>query len=395
MISFDDAAALIRRISQPLPMELVPLDRAAGRVLARPVVAAYTAPAFPISAMDGYAVREADLTHAPVKLPVAGESFAGQPFGRRAGAGTCVRIFTGAVVPPGFDRVVIQENVGQSNGLAFFDRIPAGSRHIRPVGSDFFAGETIVPAGAVLTPQALVAAAGGDVGEVAVTGQPRLAILATGDELEPPGMAYRRAGAVPDSVSIGIAALAEHFGAAVVLRRCVSDVLESLEQAADEALACSDIVVVTGGASVGERDYARDMFRRHALEPVFSKVAMKPGKPVWVSRAGRRLVVGLPGNPGSALVTARVFLAPLVAGLAGRGPDIAWQWRRVLLGEDAPAVGDRETFFRGLLNEGRAVFVGNQDSSAQAALGVSSILVRRAAGAPPLPAGEEVSVLPL
>ncbi|MFD2249499.1 molybdopterin molybdotransferase [Pseudochelatococcus lubricantis] len=395
MISFDEAVALVRQLSQPLATEQVPLDRAAGRVLARPVVAPRTAPAFPTSAMDGYAVRDSDLAQAPVKLRVAGESYAGRPFGKRAGPGTCVRIFTGAVVPPGFDRVVIQEQVGQSNGLAFFDRTPSGGRHIRPVGSDFFAGEAILPAGIVLTPQALIAAAGADVGEVCAVRQPRIAILATGDELAVPGTAHLRAGAVPDSVSVGIAALAEAFGGAVVLRLRIPDTLEALESGADEALACSDIVVVTGGASVGERDYARDMFRGHAMQPVFSKVAMKPGKPVWMSRAGARLVVGLPGNPGSALVTARLFLAPLVAGLSGRGAGLAWQWQSARLGENAPEVGDRETFYRGQLHEGRAVFVGNQDSSAQAALGVSRILIRRAAGAGVLPEGREVSFLPL
>lgn len=395
MISFDEAVALVRQLAQPLGMEQVPLDRAAGRVLARPVVAPRTAPAFPTSAMDGYAVRDGDVAQAPVKLRVAGESYAGRPFGKKAGPGACVRIFTGAVVPPGFDRVVIQEQVGQSNGLAFFGQTPSGGRNIRPVGSDFFAGETILPAGIALTPQALIAAAGADISEVCAIRQPRIAILATGDELAAPGAAHLRAGAVPDSVSVGIAALAEVFGGTVVLRLRIADTLEELERGAGEALACGDIVVVTGGASVGERDHARDMFRGAAMEPVFSKVAMKPGKPVWMSRAGERVVVGLPGNPGSALVTARLFLAPLVAGLSGRGAGAAWQWQRASLGESAPETGDRETFYRGQLHDGRAVFVGNQDSGAQAALGVSRILIRRAAGAGALPAGEEVAILPL
>lgn len=395
MISFDEAAALVRQFSQPLAPEMVSLDQAEDRVLGRPVVAPRTAPAFPTSAMDGYAVRDSDLTQVPVKLRVVGESYAGNPFGKKAGAGTCVRIFTGAVVPPGFDRVVIQEQVGQSNGLAFFNERPSGGRNIRPVGGDFFAGEAILPAGVVLTPQALIAAAGADVSEVCTIRQPRVAILATGDELAAPGTAYLRPGAVPDSVSVGIAALVRVYGGVVTLRLRLPDILEELERGAAEALACSDIVVVTGGASVGERDYARNMFRAHKVEPVFSKVAMKPGKPVWMSRVGERSIIGLPGNPGSALVTARLLLAPLLAGLSGRGAGVAWQWQRAPLGESAPEVGDRETFFRGQLHEGRAVFVGNQDSSAQAALGASRILIRRAAGADVLPAGEDVSILAL
>ncbi|MGV6872173.1 molybdopterin molybdotransferase MoeA [Pseudochelatococcus sp. B33] len=393
MISYDEAVTLVRQQATPLEAEQVPVEQAAGRVLARPVVASRTTPVAPTSAMDGYAVRDEDVARAPVELRIAGESRAGRPFAGRAGAGACVRIFTGAQVPPGFDRVVIQEEVSQSNGLAVFSRPPSGGRHIRAAGSDFFAGETVLPTGIVLTPQALIAAAGADVGEVWAVRRPRVAILATGDELAVPGTAHQRLGAVPDSVSIGVAALAEAHGGVVVRRHRVADVIEALEEAADKALADSDIVVVSGGASVGERDYARDMFRRHGLEYVFSKVAIKPGKPVWLGRAQGRIVVGLPGNPGSALVTARLFLAPLLAGLSGRAPAVAWQWRQARLGENAPEVGGRETFYRGQLREGGAVFVGNQDSSAQAALGASDVLIRRAADAGPLPAGEEVSVL--
>lgn len=393
MISFDEAVALVRQQAVPLGAEQVPVESAANRVLARPVVASATTPASPTSAMDGYAVRDADLADAPARLRVVGESYAGQPFAGAAGAGTCVRIFTGALVPAGFDRVVIQEEVERSGDQAGFARPPSGGRHIRAAGSDFVAGETILPAGTVLAPQALVAAAGADVAEVWAVRQPRVAILATGDELVAPGSAHRRPGAVPDSVSIGVAALAHAHGGVVVQRRRIGDVLETLAAAADEALAASDVVVVGGGASVGEHDFARAMFRAHALDYVFSKAAIKPGKPVWLARAGERLVVGLPGNPGSALVTARLFLAPLLRGLSGRDSAGAWQWQRARLGEDAPEVGSRETFYRGRWHEGRAVFVGNQDSSAQAALGASRILIRRAAGGGVLPAGGEVDVL--
>lgn len=395
MIQFDDAVALIRQHALPLDIEHVPVERAAGRVLARPVVASRTAPAAPTSAMDGYAVRDADLASVPAELPVVGESFAGQPFTGEAAPGTCVRIFTGAIVPPGFDRVVIQEHVRRSEGLAVFERPLTAARHIRAAGSDFLAGETILPAGTFLTPQALIAAAGADIGEVATIRRPKVAILATGDELVPPGAAHLRAGMVPDSVSIGIAALVEAFGGRVVQRRRITDSLEALGEGAGEALARSDIVVVSGGASVGERDYAREMFRGHGLELIFSKVAIKPGKPTWLGRAQGRLIVGLPGNPGSALVTARLFLAPLVAGLCGRGPDAAWGWRTARLAEDAPDVGDRETFYRGRLRDGHVVFIGNQDSGAQAALGLSGILIRRAADDGALPSGEDVRILPI
>jgi len=388
MISFDEAIRLLREVARPIGRERVPIAEAAGRVLAAPVVAMVDSPRADSSAMDGYAVREADL---PGSLRLIGESFPGGGFDGALEPGTCVRIFTGAPVPAGADRVVIQEVAARDGDSVTIADLPGPERHIRPRGSDFRTGEMLLEAGRRLDPRTLVAAAGADVGEVETWRRPAVRVLATGDELAPPGQARDRAGAIPESVSFGVAALTELWGGRSLGSRRLADDLPALERAAGEALEQSDLVVVTGGASVGERDFAKKMFAPHGLELIFSKVAIKPGKPVWLGRAGGKIVLGLPGNPTSAMVTARLFLAPLVAGLAGRAG--ALEWRSLPLGAVLPACGDRETFHRARLLEARAVLVANQDSSAQMALAQADILLRSRPHDPPREAGEEVEAL--
>ncbi|HST37621.1 MAG TPA: molybdopterin molybdotransferase MoeA [Allosphingosinicella sp.] len=386
MIGFDEALALIAGVARPLGVETVALAGASGRVLAAPVVAQVDHPPGDVSAMDGYAVRSADL---PGRLPVAGESL---PGGSAASlpAGRCMRIFTGAPVPPGADRVVVQEEVARDGEVAVFgDAGPA--RFIRARGSDFAAGDVLLAPGRLLDPRALVAAAGADLGELEVWRRPRLAILGTGDELADPGTARATAGAIPDSATLGVAALAVEWGGELVVRTRLRDDLPALQQAAAEALAAADLVVVTGGASVGERDFAKAMFE--GLDLAFSKVAMKPGKPVWFGRAGDGLVIGLPGNPNSAMVTARLLLAPLLAGLSGRAPAEALRWCSAPLAEGLAACGDRETFVRARY-EGEAVrALPNQDSGAQKTLADADILIRCRPGAPAAAAGERVEIL--
>ena len=216
-------------------------------------------------------------------------------------------------------------------------------------------------------------------------------VLGTGDELAPPGQARLRLGAIPESVSFGVAALVELWGGRSLGSRRLADDLAAMERAAGEALEGADLIVVTGGASVGERDHARAMFAPHGLDLIFSKVAIKPGKPVWLGRAGSTLVLGLPGNPTSAMVTARLLLAPLVAGLAGRAG--ALEWHRLPLGAPLPACDDRETFHRArLLAEGAAP-IANQDSNAQKALAEADLLLRSRPHDPPRPAGHEIEAL--
>jgi len=392
VISFDEALRLVVELARPLGTEELSLGAAAGRVLAAPVVARLSSPRADASTMDGYAVREADLAALPARLRVVGESLPGAAAARALEPGSCLRIFTGAPVPDGADRVVIQEVVRREDQLAVIEAAPESDRFIRAAGSDFPEGEALLHAGERLGPRQLVAAAAADVADVAVYRRPRLAIIATGDELAPPGTARERPGAVPESASFGVAALARHRGADLIGADRLPDDLPLLEQACAQALEGADLLVVTGGASVGERDFGRQMFG-DALDLAFSKVAIKPGKPVWLGRARGRLVVGLPGNPTSAMVTARLFLAPLLAGMSGLDPHRALQWRPVPLVEPAGATDGRETFARARLDGGAARLLSNQDSGAQHALAHADLLVRLPPRNPPLPAGAMVPAL--
>jgi molybdopterin molybdotransferase len=388
MISYDEAIIRLSEVARPLGRESVPIGEAAGRVLAAPVAARIDSPPADSSAMDGYAVREADL---PGPLHLIGESFAGVGFDGILEPGTCVRIFTGAPLPAGADRVVIQEIAVRDGDQVTFTEPSGPARYIRPRGSDFRAGDLLLEAGRRLDPRALVTAAAADIAEVETWRPPRVLVLATGDELAPPGEARRRSGAIPESVSLGIMALAEEWGGRCLGSRLLADDLAALERAADEALDQADLIVVTGGASVGERDHAKAMFAPHGLDLLFSKVAMKPGKPAWLGSAGSTLVLGLPGNPTSAMVTARLLLAPLVAGLAGRAGALAW--RRLPLAVPLPACGDRETFHRARLTQAGAVPLANQDSGAQKALAEADLLLRSRPYDPPRAAGEAIEAL--
>jgi len=394
MIAFDEACRRAAAIAAPLGVEPVALDAAWNRILAAPVVARSAAPDAAVSAMDGYAVRDADLAAGETRLRVVGESFAGSPADDRAlDAGACVRIFTGARLPPGADRVVIQEIVHRDGDVVLLAERPPAARHVRAAGSDFAAGEVLLDAGTLLRPQALVTAAAADVDCVEVYRRPRVAILSTGDELVAPGARGHAPGAIPESVSFGVAALAQAWGAEVVGRQRLRDDLPSLIRAAGIALEDAHVVVVTGGASVGERDFSKAMFRALGLTFVFEKVAIKPGKPVWVGRVGERIVVGLPGNPSAAMVTARLFLAPILAGLSGRRPEEAWAWRAAPLVAPLGACGDRECFHRGRTAADGVRPIGNQDSSSQKDLATADLLVRRRCGSRALDVGDLVETL--
>ncbi len=395
VIGFDEACACVTAAARPLGVETVPLDEAWNRVLAEAVVAERFAPEAAVSAMDGYAVRDADLRNGPVRLKVIGEAFAGgmaqdQPLE----PGACVRIFTGAQVPPGADRVVIQEKVRTEPGAAWFDNPPGAARHIRAAGSDFRPGDVLLPAGTLLTPQALVTAAAAGQASLNAYLRPRVFILSTGDELVEPGDAAAP-GAIFESVSFGVAALARAWGAEVVGRARLGDDLDVLRQAAGAALATADVVIATGGASVGTRDFSYAMFEPFGVEPLFRKVAIKPGKPVWMGRVGSRFAVGLPGNPAAAMVTARLFLAPLLAGLGGQRPEAALDWEPRSVACAAPPGCERDGFLRAMGDADSVRPLGVQDSSAQAQLGRADLLMRRRPQAPALSAGDTVEVLRL
>ncbi len=391
-ISLEDAWGIIASTTALLDSEHISLNDGAGRVLAAPVLAAFESPRAAVSTMDGYAVREGDA-RVGAAFRVIGVSAAGARFSGRVGAGQAVRIFTGAALPDGADRVVIQENVTAEGEAATIVETPGAMRFVRARASDFAAGEAVVAAGTRLTPGSLVAAAGAGTSEVSVTRRPRVITVATGDELCPIGAVFEAPDHVLDSTGPGLGAMLGGLGAEVLGHRLVGDHLPALEAAAAAAVAAADLVVVTGGASVGARDHAKAMFAPLGIELLFSRVAIKPGKPVWLGRIGTTLVMGLPGNPSSAMVTARLLLAPLVAGLLGQRLPAPLEWIDLPLAAPLPATGDRETFFRAALVNGRLLPLANQDSGSQRALAEAGWLVRCAAGQGPLDSGAMVRAL--
>lgn len=393
MISFDEALAIIAAVAQPLGKKNVPIDEAQDHVLASDVVATLDSPRRDVSAMDGYAVRERDLADLPARLRVVGQSFAGQADLPTIGPGECARIFTGGAVPPGADRVIVQEVVSRDREYAMVAEPLGTARHIRAKASDFATGEPLLLAGRLMDAHALVAAAAADLAMIEVWRRPRFAVLSTGDELAEPGTARNRATTIPESVSFGVAALGRQWGGDLVRRVRLADQLATLEQAAADALACADLVVVTGGASVGEKDFAKSMFEPAGLALLFSKVAIKPGKPVWLGRASGKLVLGLPGNPTSAMVTARLLLAPLIAGLAGRPLASTLRWRSAALAAPLGRGGDRESFLRARWTGDLVEPLHDQDSGAQKILAAAELLLRRRPFALDCDIGEAVEIL--
>ena len=392
MIGFEEASRLLRESVRVLPAETVPLEEAAGRFLTEGLAARFDAPRTDVSAMDGYAVRAGTLENgAPLK--VLGQARPGMPFDCEIGTGEAVRIFTGAAIPKGADCVVMQEYARAEGDSVSFEEGHGPARHIRKAGSDFCEGDVLLHQGTRLTPRAMVAAAAADRASIEVCIQPRVAIIATGDELVSPGEAHATANAIPESASHGVAALCEAIGGTVVLRLRGRDELGPLTDLASEALAAADLVVVTGGASVGDHDLARPMFEELGLKLVFAKVAIKPGKPVWLGKVGEKPVLGLPGNPTSAMVTARLFLHPLLAAMQGGDAASHLEFLPMPCAAALPETGGRETFIRATATPEGLVPAQNQESGAQAPLAQSDWLIRRAAGSPETTPGELVRAL--
>lgn len=392
MISFEEASAILTSHSSPLGYEDVALESAVGRVLAAPVIAGVDSPRAAASAMDGYALRGCDLATCS-DFQVIGAAYPGASFTGTVGQGECVRIFTGARVPGGADQVVVQENIRQEGAIAHVETFPSQKRHIRERGIDFQFGQVLLVEGSKLTPRSIVAAAAADLATLRVWRRPRIGIVATGDELIEPGSARASPESIPESVSFGVAALAQAWGGQVVRRHRLRDELASMQSGVVSALHGVDTLVMTGGASVGDKDFARAACMATGAEVLFAKVAIQPGKPVWFARAGEQLILGLPGNPSAAMVTARLFLAPLIAGMVGLGCSAALQWRRLELTQPLGPAGERETFVRGCASGSTAAAVSNQDSGMQFALAEADLLIRRPPHAPEAVVGSLVDVL--
>lgn len=389
MIDFDTAQTLLAAAVSALSAETIALNDAAGRVLAAPLYARTGAPRTDVSTMDGYAVVDA----APgATLNLIGQSAAGSPFAGSVARGQAVRIFTGAALPAGADRVVIQEAVTRGGDHITLNHSAADPLYIRRAHSDFAPGALLLPAGTRLTARALVTAAAADQAEISVTRQPRVIVISTGDELVPPGSAHEIAHCIPDTIRLAVAAMASAAGADLLWSVTAGDDLAALERLAADALAIADLVIITGGASVGDRDFAKPMFAAHGLDLIFSTVSIKPGKPVWLGRASGKLVLGLPGNPTSAMVTARLFLVPLLARLLGSS-DTALPWRTLPLAAPLSPTGDRETFVRATWGDTGLMPLSNQDSGTQAPLLTADWLIRCMAGQRALSAGTLVTAL--
>ncbi|WP_333683323.1 molybdopterin molybdotransferase MoeA [Pontibaca methylaminivorans] len=390
MISVEEARALLFDLVAPLPAETVPLIEASGRVLARDLRANRAQPPFDASAMDGYAIR-ADEAVRGAMFKVIGESAAGHGFSGPVGAGQAVRIFTGAPLPAGAGFVVIQEDTQQSGDVMTITADPGTNHNIRPAGSDFAAGAT-VPAPRRLAPADIALLASMNIADMPVTRRPRVAILSTGDELVMPGEDPG-----PDQIiasnSFGLHAMLRELGAEPRLLPIARDTLQSLREAF-EAAEGADLVVTIGGASVGDHDLVGEAAARFGLERAFYKVAMRPGKPLMAGRMGAAAMVGLPGNPVSAMVCGHVFLAPMIRillGLDRHVPDL----RQAILAEALAANGPREHYMRAVVRNGEVRAFDRQDSALLTVLSQANALLVRPPHDPPRRAGESIGYLPI
>jgi molybdopterin molybdotransferase len=396
MLALEEARARILAALAPTAAETVALPEAWNRVLARPVTARLTQPPADVSAMDGYAVRAADAV-AGARLAVIGAAPAGHPFAGEVGPGQAVRIFTGGFVPAGADGILLQEDAEEAGGAVTVKETVQQGRWIRRRGLDFAAGEALLPAGRRLTARDIGLAAAGNSPWVTVHRCPRIGILATGDEIALPGEPIP-AGGIVSSNAHALAALVRAAGGEPLVLPIAPDDRDAIAAAAAAASAC-DMLVTTGGASVGEHDLVQKALGPEGFALDFWKIAMRPGKPLIWGRLGRTPVLGLPGNPVSALICAVQFLVPGIAvmsGLPGGPPPT------MLVRAGAPLAANDRRFDHlraslGTDRDGRPVATPFplQDSSMLATLARAEALILRPPHAPALAEGAEVEAIPL
>jgi molybdopterin molybdotransferase len=394
LLAVEDARAQIIAALSPTAAETVALAEGAGRVLARPVTARLTQPPADVSAMDGYAVRAADAL-AGATLRMAGAAPAGRPFAGSVGPGEAVRIFTGGFVPEGADAILLQEDASASDGAVRVHETVQAGRWIRRRGLDFAEGAQVLAAGRKLTARDIGLAAAANNPWLAVHRRPRIGILATGDEIALPGDPIPPGGIVSSNAH-ALAALVRAAGGDAVVLPIAPDDTAAIADVAAGAHAF-DLLVTTGGASVGEHDLIQKALGGEGFALGFWKIAMRPGKPLIWGRLGRTPVLGLPGNPVSAMVCGVVFLIPAIARLSGL-PGAPAPTRRVVSAVALAANDRRADHLRATLSvdaQGRVVATpaSVQDSSMLATLARADALVLRAPHAPAVPAGAEVEAI--
>jgi molybdopterin molybdotransferase len=397
VISVEDALARILASLTPLPAELIGLNEGLDRVLAEDLVSRRTQPPFAVSAMDGYALRAADLATIPARLKLVGYVPAGARHEGLVGSGEAVRIFTGAPVPDGADTVVIQEDAEADGGRVLIRAPTLPGQNIRAAGIDYVEGQIGLRAGTRLGARDLGLAAGMNRPWLMVHRRPRVAILPTGDEVALPGDPVGP-NQIVSSNAIAVAALVAGAGGVPIQLGIGRDDSASLQTLAAGA-AGADLLVTIGGASVGEHDLVQDALGRSGLDLDFWKIAMRPGKPLMYGRIGATAVLGLPGNPVSALICGLLFLVPALERLQGMtGEPLPAE--SALAGTDLPANDRRQDYLRARLDiaeDGncRATPFRKQDSSMMSTLAAADALILRPPNAPSAPAGSPIRVIRL
>jgi molybdopterin molybdotransferase len=384
--------------AEPLGTETVALDDAFGRVLAADLAARRTQPPADVSAMDGYALRADDTASEPAALTIIGEVAAGHPFEGVVGPGQAARIFTGGVMPDGADCVVIQEVTEREDDRVVIKRSGIKGKNVRRKGIDFSEGQVLLARGRRLDDRDLMLAASMNYPQVEVYRRPKIAIVGTGDELVMPGT-EPKPGEIVYSNGFALTALARSEGAEArdfgIARDRLDDIAAHVRRARDWG---ADILVTTGGASVGEHDLVRKALQAEGLDLSFWRVALRPGRPMMHGRLGRLQVLGVPGNPVSSYVCSVLFLVPLIRTLSGRS-DIERPRETARLGRDLPANDEREDYLRATLSVGPdgpvATPISAQDSSLMASLSRSNCLVIRPPHAPAAAAGSSCVILKL
>lgn len=390
MISYENALAHVFALTKALDTEKIDLAQAAGRVLRTPVVAQRDQPPFAASAMDGYAV--AGPVSPGARLSVIGTAAAGHGFTGVVGPGQAVRIFTGAPVPDGADRIVIQEDVTRADDMITLGEAPEARRHIRTRGVDFSAGDR-VSAPRRLRPADLALLAAMNCPQVTVSRRPDVAIMATGDELVMPGE-VPRSDQIIASNAFALKAMAESEGARARILPIAADTEASL-RAVFELAADADVIVTIGGASVGDHDLVGPVADTLGASRAFYKVAMRPGKPLMAGRMGQALLLGLPGNPVSSIVCGHLFLRPVLNALQGLGA-YPLPTASATLNVDLPANGPRTHFLRATLGPGPSITpMAQQDSSLLGVLCESDALLIQPAGDPGQKAGAQMRYVAL